>query len=107
MAFGEPHKYVFLGSEDLKSEEAWDESINKADDRFRTEEHNLCCNNCHSHVAHALNNMNYENKSNYNMFHVWWYCIAYSKYVSWGHMIRTYLGFIIVLLLVLVFTNLN
>jgi len=107
MAFGEPHKYVFLGSEDLKSEEAWDESINKADDRFRTEEHNLCCNNCHSHVAQALNNMKYENKSNYNMFHVWWYCIAYSKYVSWGHMIKTYLGFIIVLLLILIFTNLN
>ena len=25
--------------------------------------HNLCCDNCHSHVARALNLMNYDGKS--------------------------------------------
>ena len=81
MAFGEPHKYVFLNS-DLKNEEVWDDCIDKADDKYRTEEHNLCCNNCHSHVAHALNLMKYNNKSDYNMINIWWLCLVSSKYVS-------------------------
>ncbi len=58
-------------------------------------------NNCHSHVAYALNKMNYGNNSNYNMIHIWWYCLTRSKYVSLMHMIKTYLGFIIVLLIYL------
>ena len=104
MAFGEPHKYVFLNS-DLKNEEVWDDCIDKADDKYRTEEHNLCCNNCHSHVAHALNLMKYNNKSDYNMINIWWLCLVSSKYVSWTHVIKTYSGFVILILIWLLFSS--
>lgn len=40
--------------------------------RYRGMMHNLCCNNCHSHCARALNNANYKGKNNYTMIHVWW-----------------------------------
>ncbi len=40
MAFGEPHKYVYLNP-DLKQEGCWDEGIINADNQFKQEEHNL------------------------------------------------------------------
>lgn len=30
-------------------------------------QHNLCCDNCHSHVAMALNLMRYDNSTSWNM----------------------------------------
>jgi len=30
-------------------------------------QHNLCCDNCHSHVAMALNLMHYDGNTNWNM----------------------------------------
>jgi len=38
-------------------------------------------NNCHSHVARALNKCNYQGRSNYTMIGVWWLTITQSKYV--------------------------
>ena len=65
--------------------------------------HNLCCNNCHSHVANCLNNMQYKDKKNYNMITVWWMLMMKSKYVSVGHIIKTYIGFVFIVLFWLAF----
>ncbi|KAL7477633.1 hypothetical protein ACHAW6_003432 [Cyclotella cf. meneghiniana] len=35
----------------------WDKAITEADAEYRTRMHNICCDNCHSHVAYALNAM--------------------------------------------------
>ena len=35
----------------------WDQSIWEANDVYRGRMHNICCDNCHSHVANALNRM--------------------------------------------------
>ncbi|KAL7572262.1 hypothetical protein ACA910_011790 [Epithemia clementina (nom. ined.)] len=36
----------------------WDRSIQEANEVYRGRMHNICCDNCHSHVANALNRMN-------------------------------------------------
>lgn len=58
--------------------------------------HNLCCDNCHSHVACALNHFKYNGKENYTMVSVWWMINTQSKYVSWSHIGWNYLGFLII-----------
>lgn len=61
MAFGHPTRALqiidirTLGGEDAA--EKWDASIRIANDEYRTRMHNICCDNCHSHVAYALNAM--------------------------------------------------
>lgn len=92
LSFGDPIKYV-----KLKPTGNWDSSLNKANDKYSCEDHNLFCNNCHSHVACALNNMKYGDKSNYTMIHIWWYCLINSTYVSYGDIIKTYFGWFIML----------
>ena len=53
--------------------------------------HNICCDNCHSHVARALNNFKYKGRDNYTMIDVWWMLITRSTFVSWGSVLYTYL----------------
>ena len=57
--------------------------------------HNICCDNCHSHVANALNHLKYKGRDNYTMIDVWWMCIWQGKYVSFKHWFCTYIGFIV------------
>jgi hypothetical protein len=38
--------------------ETWDSMIEEANEVYRGRMHNICCDNCHSHVAYALNKMN-------------------------------------------------
>jgi len=101
-AFGNPHKYVMLNTEgtgiDRKS---YDSAILKADQKYGGENHNIFLNNCHSHVANALNHMKYKGKTNWTMVDVWLLCSTKSKYVSTRHILFTYIGFIIVALIIL------
>ena len=92
-AFGKPTKYYQL---DLNEQEQYefDRAIEKADNKYNMKEHNLCFNNCHSHVACVLNNIKYKGKNNYTMIHVWWMLITRGKYVSFCGFIKTYFGFL-------------
>ena len=63
--------------------------------------HNLFCNNCHSHVARAMNEYQYRGRTNYTMIDVWWLTVTKSQYVSWGHVVKAYLGFFIIMSLFL------
>ena len=54
MAFGKPTRALFIPQEDA---EQWDAAIREADEVYRGRMHNICCDNCHSHVANALNRM--------------------------------------------------
>ena len=58
--------------------------------------HNICCDNCHSHVAKVLNNLKYKGREDYTMVSVWWMLIVQGKYVSWAHLIYTYIGFLVI-----------
>jgi len=93
-AFGKPTKYLKL---DLNERERYefDRGVEKADNKFNMEEHNLFTNNCHSHVAYVLNQIRYKGKTNYNMVDIWWMLILKGKYISICSFIKTYLGFFI------------
>ena len=95
LAFSRPMKYVkftHFGN--------WDQGITKSNLVYKNQDHNLLCNNCHSHVACALNYMKYNGKSNYNMIYIWWYCLVYSRYVRWIDILDVYSGWIIIGLIV-------
>ncbi|MCQ2816840.1 MAG: TMEM222 family protein, partial [archaeon] len=71
MAFGAPHKYVQLNLTN-EERERWDEAVSAADNKYSKEEHNLFTNNCHSHVASALNALKYNGRNNYTMFSIFY-----------------------------------
>ncbi|XP_033083491.1 transmembrane protein 222 isoform X1 [Trachypithecus francoisi] len=69
----------------------------RPDQPFRCLQHNLCCDNCHSHVALALNLMRYNNSTNWNMVTLCFFCLLYGKYVSVGAFVKTWLPFTLLL----------
>ena len=94
LAFGETHKFVPLAIDDSLK---YDQSVLKADKVYEGMMHNICCNNCHSHVARAMNKYQYRGRSDYTMIDVWWLTVSQSHYVSWGHVLKAYLGFFIIM----------
>ena len=86
--------------------------------------HNLCCDNCHSHVARALNSMEYDGSTRWNMVtlallmlvhgkfvfllsslstEVWIkYSISPGKYVSCGAAIKTWLPFFLLAAIIVI-----
>ncbi|KAF4518680.1 hypothetical protein B566_EDAN002714 [Ephemera danica] len=59
--------------------------------------HNLCCDNCHSHVAMALNLMQYDNCASWNMIKLCLLMMWHGKYVSVAGYLKTWLPFLILL----------
>ena len=100
-AFGKPTKYIEL---DLTEQEKydWDRAILKGDNKYNMEVHNLCVNNCHSHVAYVLNQLNYKGRNNYNMLSIWWMLITKGKYVNCCGFFKTYIGFLIIIFIILI-----
>ena len=100
-AFGIPTKYIQL---ELTEQEKydWDRAILKGDNRYNMEEHNIFVNNCHSHVAYVLNQLNYKGRNNYNMVSIWWMLITKGKYVSFCGFFKTYIGFLIIIFIILI-----
>ncbi len=70
-------------------------SILRADAIYSKRAHSLFCDNCHNHVAMVLNKIKYDGRSDWTMVSVWWMCIAKGKYVSTGHIVRTYICFVL------------
>jgi hypothetical protein len=105
-AFGKPTKYVQL---DLSEQEKYefDRAVEKGDNKYNMEEHNLCVNNCHSHVAYVLNQIKYKGKTNYTMVNIWWLLITKGKYISVCSFIKTYIGFLIFMFIVWIFAHKN
>lgn len=56
MAFGQPTRALKVDVGSIGAQR-WDESIREANEIYRGRMHNLFCDNCHSHVANALNRM--------------------------------------------------
>ena len=52
-AFGKVTKYVQLNLNEIEKIN-WDKAIDKGDERYNMETHNLFCNNCHSHCAYVF-----------------------------------------------------
>ena len=101
MAFGWPTKYVKLKFKNIKEKNYYDKAIEKGDERYNDEDYSFFLNNCHSYCAYVLNKMMYNGKSDYNMFYIWGIISTKSKYVSWFALFKTYIGFIILVGIIL------
>lgn len=101
MAFGRPTRYLKLDVNNIPNGTAldWDECITKASVVYSTRMHNLLCDNCHSHVGMALSLMRYEGKTNWNMIRLAIWMFFCGKYVSIPRALKTWLPFIIILLI--------
>ncbi|RYG93739.1 DUF778 domain-containing protein [archaeon] len=58
LAFSSPAKYVQLDPAKCTQKD-WNTGIAGGCDMYRGRMHNICCDNCHSHVAKCLNLMGY------------------------------------------------
>ncbi|GKY90565.1 hypothetical protein MPSEU_000030200 [Mayamaea pseudoterrestris] len=56
MAFGAPTRALKVDVGEIGAEQ-WDAAIRQANSTYNQRIHNICCDNCHSHVACALNDM--------------------------------------------------
>ncbi|EDV23878.1 uncharacterized protein TRIADDRAFT_57530 [Trichoplax adhaerens] len=96
MAFGKPTKYWRLKPTGVAhAHNNWDKAIAIASEEYGRRMHNLCCDNCHSHVAMALNLMEYNGSQNWNMVKLAFFMLVYGKYVSVGGFLKTWLPFLI------------
>ncbi|XP_031788469.1 transmembrane protein 222 [Nasonia vitripennis] len=94
MAMGWPTKYWQLDHTKAKGGvQGWDSSVHEASKVFKCKMHKLVCDNCHSYVATALNNMSYDNSNNWNMLVLALYVLLYGKYVSYGAIVKTWAPF--------------
>ncbi|KAG7270914.1 hypothetical protein CRUP_000273 [Coryphaenoides rupestris] len=84
MGFGRPTKYWQLDVDKLcgSGASAWDKAVFDASEEYKCRPHNLCCDNCHSHVAMALNLMHYDNSSSWNMVNLCLLSLIHGKYCS-------------------------
>ena len=99
-AFGKHTKYIKL---ELTEQEKynWDRAIEKGDNKYNMQEHNIFLNNCHSHVAFVLNQLNFHGRNNYNMVSIWWMLILRGKYVSFCGFFKTYFPFLLIVLIII------
>ncbi|XP_066573765.1 transmembrane protein 222b [Amia ocellicauda] len=95
MAFGRPTKYWKLDVNKVyaSGSSAWDTAVHDASEEYKHRMHNLCCDNCHSHVAMALNLMRYDNSTSWNMVKLCVLSLVYSKHVSCAGFLKTWLPF--------------
>ena len=107
MAFGNPTRYLQFNPMKVNRGD-WDQSISAASDEYKHRMHNLCCDNCHSHVAMSLNFIEYDGISNWNMFRLAARMFIFGKYVNVYGFLKTWLPFLImvgIIATILVFTS--
>lgn len=102
MAFGAPTRALKIPGIPM---ETWDAGIQEANEIYSGRMHNICCDNCHSHVAYALNKMgaNAYGVSKWNMVNIATLVFFRGRFLSWWAVVTQFLPFTILLALWLVF----
>lgn len=110
MAFGAPTRVLkirFLDQEDngefCHAATQWDEAIQEANQVYRGRMHNLFCDNCHSHVAYALNRMSVKDYGvdKWDMVKIAVLMFFRGRFLSWGAMLQSWGPFLVILSLIL------
>ncbi|XP_070561200.1 transmembrane protein 222-like [Ptychodera flava] len=94
MAFGTPTRYLQLKPSNARKDN-WDTAVLSASEEYKHRMHNLCCDNCHSHVAMALNMMQYNGSTSWNMVKLCFWIFVKAKYVNFLAIIKQWLPFTI------------
>lgn len=63
---------------------AWDDAVEFASGKYQYEDHNLITNNCHAHVATALNRLHFRNITYWNTVLIMIYLMIYGKFVRYA-----------------------
>ncbi|XP_066249733.1 transmembrane protein 222 [Euwallacea similis] len=101
MAFGRPTKYWRLDPNIAQGGiHGWDCAIAEASEIYKSRMHNLCCDNCHSHVATALSLMQYGGSVNWNMVKLAVLITWHARYVSFCSYLTTWVPFVILVTIV-------
>lgn len=104
MAFGRPTKYWQMTPSLAQGGVAgWDRAVTEASEIYKGRMHNLFCDNCHSHVATALNLMCYDDSTSWNMVKLALKMPFHSRYVSCWGFVKTWLPFCIIVVFILMF----
>merc|ERR1711881_794378 len=93
-AFGKTTRYLQLDPTSVLGK-PWDEAVHDASEEYKGRMHNLCCDNCHSHVAMALNLMKYNGSSSWNMVKLCFLMLFCGRFVSFSGFLKTWLPFAI------------
>ena len=101
MAFGPPTRYLKMDIGELVGgAHRWDEAIDEADGIYRQRMHNICCDNCHSHVARALNILEHQGRHDWNMVRLCFLLFFKGSFVDYKRAILLQFGPFLVLLLI-------
>jgi transmembrane protein 222 len=95
MAFGPPTRYIQLDPS-LCRDVDWDAAVSQGCEIYSQRMHNICCDNCHSHVAKCLNIMGYGNKRNYGMVDLAAWFFFQGRFVSFCSFLSTFLPFMLI-----------
>ncbi|POM60010.1 hypothetical protein PHPALM_31183 [Phytophthora palmivora] len=98
-AFGAATRYLqcSIAPEDVAK---WDEAVAAGCKIYEKRMHNLCCDNCHSHVAVCLEHVNYAGRKRWNMVELCFWMFFRGKYVNMAGFIKSWLPFVFVLALI-------
>ncbi|KAG7390053.1 hypothetical protein PHYPSEUDO_009015 [Phytophthora pseudosyringae] len=98
-AFGAPTRYLqcSVAPEDV---DKWDEAVAAGCKIYEKRMHNLCCDNCHSHVAVCLEHAHYAGRKRWNMVQLCFWMFFRGKYVSVAGFVKSWLPFAFVLTLI-------
>uniref|UniRef100_T1J7C7 PPPDE domain-containing protein n=1 Tax=Strigamia maritima TaxID=126957 RepID=T1J7C7_STRMM len=83
MAFGKPTKYLVMDPQKAHNGSmGWDRAVIDASEEYKNRMHNLIFDNCHSHVAMAMNLMHYDNRCSWNMVKLAYKMLVHGKYIN-------------------------
>lgn len=102
MAFGAPTRALKIDVGNLPGgSERWDEAIQEANAVYRERMHNICCDNCHSHVANALNRMPLKPPlgGTWNMVIICFDIFFRGKFLSWQGFVAQFGPFLVLMLI--------
>eukprot|EP01098_Paradermamoeba_levis_P014605 TRINITY_DN703_c0_g1_i1.p1 TRINITY_DN703_c0_g1~~TRINITY_DN703_c0_g1_i1.p1 ORF type:complete len:201 (-),score=33.54 TRINITY_DN703_c0_g1_i1:210-812(-) len=108
LGFGPVTKYYQIHLNEIQAlgglaqVESWDAAVEESSERYSHLVHNLFCNNCHNHVAMALNKLEFRGFKHWNTLSLMCFMSLYSSFASFSRFLRIYLPFGILLGLALV-----
>ncbi|RMX67933.1 hypothetical protein DD238_000555 [Peronospora effusa] len=105
-AFGAPTRYLQCKVEP-EAVAKWDEAVAVGCKMYEKRMHNLCCDNCHSHVAVCLEHAHYAGRQHWNMVQLCFWMFFRGKYVSMTGFIKTWAPFVLVLAVVAIVRSEN
>ena len=99
MLFSWPTKYIPLHPSP-SCQSLWDSRLALTDSAYLTKAHTVLFTNCHTHVAEQLTASGYEERR-WSGVDVWLLTLHSSRYVSWQAAVRTYMPFVVLVIVVI------